>query len=395
MATRSKTTCHATAPRSKTTRGLLSLASAASLALLMGLAGCSQTSDDPVPVPTNATLTAAQRGHIRLMTVAMTDFNSSFETSGVVDFDNEQATSVIAPFSGSVTRLLVSPGDKVTKGQPLAIVASGDFAAAVSGYRKAVVTAQTLRKLADVDKDLLSHNGVSEREAQQAQTDAVNAEADRDAALQGLNALQIDKQTLEDVQQGHTLSHIEGVIRAPISGTVAEKLITPGQFIQAGTTPAFTVADLSKVWVMAQLSDTELASVHPGDRVEILAGSAKTPLSGKVDNISAEVNPDTRSVIARVVVENPGELLKKQMYVRVQLQSQQKRNGLLIPVSAILRDDENLPFVYLLQQDGSFARRSVTLGARISDQYVIEAGLRSGEQIVIDGALFLQFMQSQ
>jgi cobalt-zinc-cadmium efflux system membrane fusion protein len=114
-----------------------------------------------------------------------------------------------------------------------------------------------------------------------------------------------------------------------------------------------------------------------------------------VDNISAEVDPNTRSVAVRVVVKNPGDLLKKQMYVQVQLQARQESTGLLVPVSAILRDDENLPFVYVVQRDGSFARRHVTLGYRTGDRYDIPTGLRAGDRIVVDGAIFVQFMQNQ
>ncbi len=114
-----------------------------------------------------------------------------------------------------------------------------------------------------------------------------------------------------------------------------------------------------------------------------------------MDNISALVDPDTRSVVVRVVVENPGDFLKKQMYVRVLIQARQESTGLLVPVSAILRDDENLPFVYVVQPDGSFARQHVTLGYRSGDQYDIPAGLKAGDQIVVDGGIFVQFMQNQ
>ena len=135
--------------------------------------------------------------------MASSRFHNSVDATGVVDFDNDQATSVLAPISGPVSRLLVQPGDKVRKGQPLAIVASPDYAEAISTYRKAVGTAQTARHLADMDKDLLAHDGVALREEQQAQTDAAGAEADRDAALQALVALNVDPQTIRsDVQQG-------------------------------------------------------------------------------------------------------------------------------------------------------------------------------------------------
>jgi membrane fusion protein, heavy metal efflux system len=370
-----------------------------SLAIAMLCSGCSSKPDDSVQAAavtaSNVTLTAAQRQHIHLYTVAQSMFSKTVETAGTVDFDNDQATSVLAPFSGPASRLLVAPGDKVKKGDPLAVVESPDFAAATSAYSKALVTARNARRLADADKDLVQHDGVSQREQQQAQTDATNAEADRDAALQALVSLNVDPKTIKDIQAGRPVSRVEGTIRSPITGTVVEKLITPGQLLQAGTTPCFTVADLSRVWVMAQISSSELASVSVGDTAEVTTGVASKSISGTVDNISALVNPDTRAVVARVVVDNRGDFLKKQMYVGVRIHSRQQSSGLLVPVSAILRDDENLPFAYTAERDGSFARRHVTLGYRAGDRYQIADGLKAGDQVVADGGIFMQFMQSQ
>ena len=146
---------------------------------------------------------------------------------------------------------------------------------------------------------------------------------------------------------------------------------------------------------MTQIFGSDLASVKVGDPAEVQTGIGSNVFSGTVDNISAQVNPDTRSVVMRVVVENPGDLLKKQMYVSVRIKAQQESTGTLVPVSAILRDDENLPFVYIAQADGSFARRPVTLGYGTGDQYDIPAGLQTGDQIVVDGAIFVQFLQNQ
>ena len=375
------------------------LVAAIAVAAAVSAPGCSSKSgNDPQPasvVANNVTLTADQRQHIRLYTLQPAKFHKTIATNGVVDFDNDQATSVLAPFSGPVSRLLVSPGDKVKKGDPLAVVDSPDFAAAVSAYRKAIATARTNRRLADLDKDLIEHQGIAQREAAQAETDAVNAEADRDAALKELASLQVPSKTIEDIQAGRPVPPLEGMIRAPITGTVAEKLITPGELLQAGTTPCFTVADLSRVWVMAQIFGSNVASVSLGDSAEVVTGIGDNRFSGTVDNISTLVDPDTRSVVARVVVTNPGDFLKKQMYVRVLLQARQENTGLLIPVGAVLRDDENLPYVYVSQPDGSFARQHVTLGYRAEDRYEIAGDLKAGDQIVVDGALFLQFIQIQ
>jgi cobalt-zinc-cadmium efflux system membrane fusion protein len=369
------------------------------IAVIALLAGCSSKTDDsPQAIAasvSNVKLSPAQRPSVHTYTVAPTKFNRTVEATGVVDFDNDQATSVVAAFSGPVSRILVNQGDKVRKGDPLALVESSDFAAAIDSYSKALVAAKNLRKIADVDKDLIQHNGVSQRENEQAQTDAASAEADRDAALQALVSLDVDPQTIRQIQSGAHRARAQGVIRAPIAGTVAEKLITTGELLQAGTTPCFTIADLSRVWVMAQVSGNDLASIGVGDPADILTGIGTKNLSGTVDNIAALVDPDTHAVIARIVVNNPGDALKKQMYVRVQIHSRQDSTGVLVPVSAILRDDENLPFVYVVQPDGSFARQHVTLGGRVGDQYTIPEGLKAGDEIVIDGSLFIQFMQNQ
>jgi cobalt-zinc-cadmium efflux system membrane fusion protein len=369
------------------------------VATIVSFAGCSSKTDRSEPASSvtasNVTLTAEQKQKIQFYTVAPSKFHKTTETVGTVDFDNDQATSVLAPFGGPVSKLLVNPGDKVNAGDALAEVDSPDFAAAISAYRKALATAQTLRRVADMDKDLIQHNGVAQREEEQAQTDAANAVADRDAALQTLVSLNLDPQVIKDLQAGKPISRPGGRINSPIAGTVVEKLITPGELLTAGTTPCFTVADLSRVWVMTQIFGSDLASVSVGDSAEIFTGIATNSFSGTVDNISALVDPNTRSVMVRVVVENPGDILKKQMYVRVKIQAHQESTGLLVPVSAILRDDVNLPFVYVVQPDGSFARRHVTLGYRTGDQYDIPDGLQVGDQIVVDGALFVQFMQNQ
>jgi len=372
---------------------VLLLALAASL-----LVGCSRSADpkpDTSPGADGVSLTQEQRTHVNLYKVTPLRYQRTVDASGVVDFDNDQSTSVLAPFSGPVSRLLVPLGAEVTEGEPLAVVESPDFATAMSTYRKAIATARTARRLADLDKDLIQHNGVSQREEDQAQSDATSAEADRDAALRQLVSLHVPTRTITEIQEGRPVSEPGALIRSPISGTLVERLISPGELLQAGTTACFTVADLSRVWVMAQLFGADLASVSVGDAADIVTGVGANNFSGRVDNISALVDPDTRAVQVRVVADNRARFLKKQMYVRVLIHDHQESTGLLIPAAAVLHDDENLPFVYVAQSDGSFARRHVTLGYRAADKYDVSAGLRAGEQIVVSGGLFLQFMQSQ
>ena len=146
---------------------------------------------------------------------------------------------------------------------------------------------------------------------------------------------------------------------------------------------------------MAQIFGSNLESISLGDDADIVTGIGANKFSGTVDNIAALVDPTTRSVGVRTVVDNPGDFLKKQMYVHVLIHDHRESSGLLVPVSAILRDDENLPFVYIVKPDNSFARQHVMLGYRYADQYDITDGLQAGNQIVVDGGIFVQFMQNQ
>jgi cobalt-zinc-cadmium efflux system membrane fusion protein len=361
------------------------------------LAGCSGKSpqQQSSTTPHNVTLTKEQQKSIHIDTVEPAQYRTTITTTGIVDFDRNRATDILAPFSGAVTKVLVTLGAKVEKGQALAEVASPDFAAAAGAYRKAVLAAQAADAVASNDRDLFAHQAISERENAQAQADAASADADRAAALQTLVALHMDARMIADVRAGKMLSGGQGVIRAPIAGTVVEKSIAAGQTLAAGTSPCFTIADTSRMWVMTHVFGDDSTRVQDGDAATIDTGDGGKPIAGTVTNVGAVVDPDTRSVNARVRVDNPDGLLKKQMYVTVNLRSHDARKGLLVPVSAVLRDDEDLPFVYVVESDGSYARRSVSLGTRVGDRYVIPEGLHPGDKVVVDGSIFLQFIQSQ
>ncbi|HEU4641823.1 MAG TPA: efflux RND transporter periplasmic adaptor subunit [Gemmatimonadaceae bacterium] len=377
-------------------------AGAALVAVVASLAACGGDAHDASPRTASAAtkpgalvLPAAQRERITVSAVQRTAFAPEVQTTGTVAFDGDQSTQVLAPISGPVTRIVVQPGTHVARGAPLAYVSSPDFAAAVAGYRKAAAAARNAQHIADLDAQLFRNDAIARRDLEQAQTDAVAANADRDAALQQLRALGVDDRTLDALQNDRPVENVQGVIRSPIEGTVVERLVTPGQLIQAGTTPCFTIADLSRMWVMANVFETDLPDVRVGDSARVTTTASPDAFHGTVDNIAAEVDPNTKATAVRIVVRNTGRLLKKDMYVRVGIHSHRARTGLLVPVSAVLRDEDNQPFLFVQSPDGAYARRSVTLGERVDDRYEITAGLAAGEHVVSEGGLFLQFAQSQ
>jgi cobalt-zinc-cadmium efflux system membrane fusion protein len=363
------------------------------------LAGCSSNESALPPAsattPHNVTLTKEQQQNLKVITVAASRYRTTLTTFGEVDFDRNRAADVVAPFSGAVTKVLVTLGQKVKQGQPLAAVASPDYAAAAGAYRQAVLAANAADSIASNDRALFAKQAISQRDNAAAQAAAAGAIAARDSALQALVALHMSPQTISAIRAGEPAASAVGVIRAPVSGTVVGKSIAPGQTLVSGTSPCFTIADTSRMWVMARVFGGDVAHVQTGESATVDPDDGGKSMAGTVTNVGAVINPDTRSVAARVSVDNPADALKQHMFVSVHIASRDLLTGILIPVSAVLRDGQDLPFVYVVEPDGSFARRMLTLGARVGDRYVVAQGLHSGAKAVADGATFLHFIQTQ
>src|SRR5712692_4727311 len=280
-------------------------------ALLLGVvtvAGCATTGKGHPEGQAPPGLTPEQRARLQLAAVAPTRFRPTTEVTGTVAFNGDISTQVLAPISGPVARILVEPGARVTRGQALAVVASPDYAADVAAYRKAEATAANLQRIADRDAQLFKNDALARRELEQAQTDAATAAADREAALEQLRALGVDSAGIEAIKEHRPVVGPQGVVRAPIAGTVVERLITPGQLLQAGATPCFTIADLSSVWVMAHVFEAQLPDVAIGDSAEArLTDDTSRVYRGRVTYVGALVNPDTRATDARILTPNPRE----------------------------------------------------------------------------------------
>jgi cobalt-zinc-cadmium efflux system membrane fusion protein len=341
------------------------------------------------------TIPAAQRARLHVIPVVLSVFRPVVATTGTVAFNGDHSTQVLAPVSGPVSRILVPLGAQVARGSALATVSSPDFAAAVAAFRKAESSYRQLSRVAALDEELFKTDAIAHRDVEQAQTDAAAAAADRDASLQQLHALGVDAATIAAIQAGKSVGPVEAVIRAPISGTVVEKLINPGQLLQAGTTPTFTVADVSSMWVTANVFESDLAAVRKGANATISTDAGKYPIPGVVDNVADLVDPNTKATAVRIVAPNPSGILKRDMFVRVAIQADAQQSGFLVPTSAVLRNEENLPFVFVALPAGGFNRRQITLGPRVGDGYQVLTGLTAGDKVVTEGALFLQFAESQ
>lgn len=335
----------------------------------------------------------AQLSRIHVVPVQQTVFRPTVSTTGTVAFNGDKTTQVLAPISGPVTGTFVSLGARVSPGTPLASVSSPDFASAVANFRKAETAYQHLRRIAALDEALFKTDAIAHRDVEQAEADAAAAAADRDAAAEQMRSLGVDRATIAAIQAGRAVAPLQAIIRAPISGIVVEKLVNPGQLLQAGTTPTFTIADVSSMWVTANVFESDLPVVHRGESAVIAVDASSPTITGTVDNVADLVDPTTKATGVRIVAPNPRGALKRDMLVRVTIHGDRAQTGLLVPTSAVLRSDENLPFVFVALPKGGFNRRPVTLGNRVGDQYQILSGLAAGDRVVSEGGLFLDFAQ--
>ncbi|MEP6492171.1 MAG: efflux RND transporter periplasmic adaptor subunit [bacterium] len=382
-----------------TPRILRSTASVASLLLIGTVAACardaeSKRADSTANTPKNTTLTEDQLQRIHIVTIQMAPFRPLLEATGNVAFNGDKSTQVLSPVSGPTTRVVGNVGMNVTRGQPLAYVSSPDFASAVADYRKAQNAFRQAKRVADRDSALFKNDALARADLEQAQSDLAAAEADVESAVQSMRALGVEDAQIQAIKDGRSTA-IEAIIRSPIQGTVVEKLIADGQLLQAGTTATFTIADLSTMWVMASVYASDLQDVIVGESADIITDASQKPLPGRVDYIAALADPGTKAVSVRIVAPNSGLALRRDMFVRVRIKSQHEHRGILIPLSSVLRDDQNLPFVFVTASTNGFVRRRIDLGNRVGDLYEVASGLAAGDKVVADGALFLQFAESQ
>jgi cobalt-zinc-cadmium efflux system membrane fusion protein len=380
-------------------RRTLCLGLTASLSIMA--AGCSSersasqmtsysSSESKTETPGLFTIPQDQMSHVQVVTVQPSKLTRTLRLTGAVAYNAFSTTPVITQVGGPVAKILVVPGDRVKRGQPLLEVSSPDYSLLLASYLKARDTFRVADKNYERAQDLFAHHAIADRDLLQAESDRILAQADLSAAEQGLKILGIPKP--EDLEKSPISAQIP--LLAPIGGEVVERLVSPGQVMQAGTTQAFTISDMSTVWVMANIYQGDLAYVKDGDQATITTDSYPDKFSGKISFISPALDPTTRTLQARIVVDNPGGKLKKDMYVVATVTAGVISDAIAIPDSSILRDDENQPFVYVAAGSNQFGRRPVDIGQSQNGQTQILKGLSPGDKVAANGSLFLQFANS-
>jgi len=381
---------------SRTVNSRLYVAVATVLAITLGFAGCNSGPSASANNPKNPnsaelfSIPAEQMSHVQVLKVQPSTLTRMLRLTGAVAYNGFRTTPVITQVSGPVARVVAAPGQRVHQGEPMLYVASPDFSQLRTNYLKARDAYALAQKAYARAKDLYEHKAIAEQALEQAESTEVQAGGDLAASQAALKVLGItDPDSL--VQ---TPPSFEVPVKAPISGLVVEQDVAAGQLLQTGTTQCFMISDTSTVWVLVNVYQKDLPYVRVGDSVRIETDAYPDVFSGRIAYVAASLDPNTRTLQARIETNNPGAKLKKDMYVVATVNAGTISNAIALPDSAILRDNENQPFVYAEAGSNQFGRRIVTLGESLNGQTQIISGLKPGDQVIGDGSLFLQFANS-
>ncbi len=340
------------------------------------------------------TVPQEQMAHVQVVAVQKSTLPRVLRLTGAVAYNSFKTTPVFAAIGGPVHELLVAPGETVRQGQPLLTVNSPDYSMARSTYIKARDAYLLADKFFTRAQDLFNHGAIALADFQQAESTRTQAQADLQSSEDALRVLGINDP--ESVVNNPPKATAQIPVLAPVGGEVVERLVGPGQLLQAGATQVFTISDMSSVWVLVNVYQSDMAYVHLGDNVDVNTDSYPEIFHGRISYIATALDPNTRTLQARIVTENPGQKLKKDMYVTASVNAGAIANALTVPDAAVLRDAENQPFVYVQSPTNSneFARRLIQLGDSHEGRTQIISGVKEGEHVVGDGSLFLQFKNS-
>jgi membrane fusion protein, heavy metal efflux system len=328
--------------------------------------------------------------HVQIIHVEPTTLVRTLRLTGAVAYNGFRTIPVITQVSGPVSRIVVFPGQHVKQGEPMLYATSPDYSQLRTNYLKAKSAYALAEKNYVRTKDLYEHKAIAEQVLEQAESAQVQAGGDLAAAMAGLKVLGItDPDALVQAPPS-----FEVPVKAPINGEVVEQDVAAGQLLQTGATQCFMISDTSTVWVLVNVYQKDLPYVRVGDSVTIQTDTYPDLFQGRISYVAASLDPNTRTLQARIETKNPGEKLKKDMYVTATVKGGKIQNAIALPDSAILRDAENEPFVYAAVAPNQFGMRHVTTGESVNGQTQVTSGIKPGDQVVGEGSLFLQFANS-
>jgi membrane fusion protein, heavy metal efflux system len=343
--------------------------------------------------PPTLELSSEQLASFKVASVGTRVFPIQDRAVGSIDFDEDMESQVFTPYQGRILGIFAKVGDDVSKGQTLFTIDSPDLIQAESTLITAAgVLQMTTRALARA-KVLYTVKGLAQKDYDQAVSDQQGAEASYRAAI---DAVRIFGKTQAEIDRILATHHIDSslIVPSPITGRVTARSAAPGLFVQPGNAPApFTVADISTMWMVANVPEIDAAAVKVGQEVKVTTLAYPGHVfAGKVTTIAATVDPTLHTLLVRSAIQDPRHELRPGMLAQFVIETGAPVTATAVPADAVVREGDGTMTVWVTKDNRHFVQRVVTLGLQHDGYDQILSGLQQGEEVVIDNAVFLDNM---
>lgn len=360
------------------------------VSLLLG--ACSEESDTAAPTAAAAPVdpNLVQAGDnlgniIKLGTVSRMELSDTLRVAGQVDFDEQRVTRIGATVTGRVTELTAMLGQQVKVGDTLAVLNSTELGAAQLAYMKARAQAQLNERNVERAQQLFAADVIGSAELQRRESELSISRAEMRAAADQLRVLGVSSKSLEKLTSTGAINSVSPVV-ATMAGSVVERLVAQGQVVQPSEV-MFTVADLSRVWVEAEVPEQQAAAVQPGQTIQVEIPALGQQLTAKLIFIADTVNPMTRTIMVRSELDNSDRSLKPAMLATVLIQGRPTAR-LVVPDTAIVREN-NKDYLFVEVGPQQFKLTEVALGPAIGTMRPVLGGVAEGTKVVTEGAFHL------
>ena len=331
---------------------------------------------DTVYVAENATVNSK----IKLYTATKQNYSTEFNTTGVVKAIAGQIAEIAPPFDGRVNKSFVRLGQKVSAGAPVFELYSVEFSEAVKNYFQSLQTKKTKGLNLQRQKELVKNGVGVAKELEEAESDYEVALKDYENAAANLKMLNVNP---DQISMGQALK-----VLSPIAGEVVQTNMVIGQYVKSDIGPLAIVAELSKVWVVAQVKEKYVCAIRPDDQVEIrIEADPEQVIAGNVSHINELLDEETRSVQVLITCDNKERKLKPGMFAGVHFISAPKES-IVIPSTALLQKEEET-YVFVKESNEKYIRRTVKTTTANRHETLIIEGLKAGETIVSEGGIYL------
>jgi cobalt-zinc-cadmium efflux system membrane fusion protein len=373
----------------------VSVLAALMIALFVLMAGLAQkvfgTKLDSVPPapppPGTFRATAQQLKTFAVEEVRLHSFVSEELTEGKIGINADRATPLVSPYSGRVTRVIGGLGDAVKVGAPLAILDAAEFVQAQNDLRVASAQGKLARLNETRKHALYDAKGGSLQDWQQSQSELASAETALNAARNRLLILGKSEAEISALAAAHSINPVT-TLTAPISGVIVDRQVGPGQFLQAGGSPVFTIADPSNVWLLANVRESDAAQVKVGQQVEVrVLAYPQRIFTARITHVAALVDSVTHRLPVRAEIDNRDGALKPEMFANFRIITSEASESAAVPEAAVVHEAD-FAHVWVVSGD-LLSYRSVKTGRSNESLIEILDGLKAGEHVVTKGGLFI------